>query len=100
MTVNLRLARLPAKAGSTVLPTSLKCPAVKAILDFDCGALDNNLNLSTTCKHKMKSLSRFLFLLWIIWNGAVPEAPAAVPKGQAEHVVMVVWDGMRPDFIT
>ncbi|MBI5387519.1 MAG: alkaline phosphatase family protein [Verrucomicrobia bacterium] len=22
------------------------------------------------------------------------------PKGQAEHVVVVVWDGMRPDFVT
>ncbi len=21
-------------------------------------------------------------------------------KGQAEHVVLIVWDGMRPDFIT
>ena len=28
-------------------------------------------------------------------------APAAVgAKGQAEHVVIIVWDGMRPDFIT
>jgi len=26
--------------------------------------------------------------------------PTAVAKGQAEHVVVVVWDGMRPDFIT
>src|SRR6266513_789947 len=28
-------------------------------------------------------------------------APAGAPlKGRAEHVVLVVWDGMRPDFIT
>jgi len=27
------------------------------------------------------------------------EVPAHA-KGQAEHVVMIVWDGMRPDFIT
>src|SRR5262245_59399574 len=26
--------------------------------------------------------------------------PTAIAKGQAEHVVVVVWDGMRPDFIT
>src|SRR5260370_30907281 len=24
----------------------------------------------------------------------------AAPKGKAEHVVVLVWDGMRPDFIT
>jgi arylsulfatase A-like enzyme len=28
----------------------------------------------------------------------VPHAPA-YSKGQAEHVVVIVWDGMRPDFI-
>src|SRR4051812_32007561 len=27
-----------------------------------------------------------------------PGAPAG--KGQAEHVLVVVWDGMRPDFVT
>lgn len=27
-------------------------------------------------------------------------AQSVVAKGQAEHVVVVVWDGMRPDFIT
>lgn len=31
-------------------------------------------------------------------------APAAFaapePKGRAEHIVLVVWDGMRPDFVT
>jgi arylsulfatase A-like enzyme len=33
--------------------------------------------------------------------GALPAmaAPAA-PKGRAEHVVVLVWDGMRPDFIS
>lgn len=25
---------------------------------------------------------------------------SAVARGQAEHVVVVVWDGMRPDFVT
>ena len=30
---------------------------------------------------------------------AAVEAGAA-PKGKAEHVVVLVWDGMRPDFIT
>src|SRR5207245_5785277 len=24
----------------------------------------------------------------------------AAPKGRAEHIVVLVWDGMRPDFIT
>jgi predicted AlkP superfamily pyrophosphatase or phosphodiesterase len=27
-------------------------------------------------------------------------APALPAKGEAEHVVLIVWDGMRPDFIT
>ncbi len=31
-------------------------------------------------------------------SGAQP--PASGPKGRAEHIVVVVWDGMRPDFIT
>ena len=50
----------------------------------------------------MKSLSHFLdcLLLCAIWSALAPEALAAAPKGQAEHVVVVVWDGMRPDFIT
>src|SRR5438552_691032 len=25
---------------------------------------------------------------------------SAAPKGQAEHVVVIVWDGMRPDFVS
>src|SRR4029434_1497018 len=25
---------------------------------------------------------------------------APTPNGRAEHIVVVVWDGMRPDFIT
>src|SRR5687767_337441 len=25
---------------------------------------------------------------------------APVPNGKAEHIVVLVWDGMRPDFIT
>jgi arylsulfatase A-like enzyme len=29
-----------------------------------------------------------------------PLAIRAAPAGKAEHVVIVVWDGMRPDFIT
>jgi len=27
-------------------------------------------------------------------------APAAHPAGRAEHVVVVVWDGLRPDSVT
>lgn len=32
-------------------------------------------------------------------RAAEPE-PAPVGKGRAEHVVVVVWDGMRPDFVS
>ncbi|HUR44677.1 MAG TPA: alkaline phosphatase family protein, partial [Candidatus Saccharimonadales bacterium] len=28
------------------------------------------------------------------------QAPATHAKGEAEHVVLVVWDGMRPDFVS
>ena len=30
----------------------------------------------------------------------IPLAAADTPQGVAEHVIVVVWDGMRPDFIT
>ena len=31
---------------------------------------------------------------------AAADAPTVPGKGRAEHVVIVVWDGMRPDFVT
>lgn len=39
----------------------------------------------------------FLLLLPAI-SGVCPGAPA--PHGKAHHVVVMVWDGMRPDFVT
>src|SRR5438046_1814298 len=50
----------------------------------------------------MKSNSVCSILAWAAflgWPGAM-EMGAAAPKGRAEHVVLIVWDGMRPDFIT
>src|SRR5712671_3756368 len=50
----------------------------------------------------MKCLIRIFLCLTcgLAWKvGAAPKT-AAGSKGQAEHVVVVVWDGMRPDFIT
>ena len=39
--------------------------------------------------------------LWILALAAFVFTPRGVfAKGKAEHVVVVVWDGMRPDFIT
>lgn len=32
--------------------------------------------------------------------GVATIAPASFAAGKAEHIVVVVWDGMRPDFIT
>ena len=32
--------------------------------------------------------------------GAADDAPPLPARGRAEHVVIVVWDGMRPDFVT
>src|SRR5438270_709532 len=50
----------------------------------------------------MKSLSPLFAcaLVSTFSNLFTASAPAANPKGQAEHIVVVVWDGMRPDFIT
>src|SRR6266576_3950214 len=36
----------------------------------------------------------------LIWKAAAAPRTGADSKGQAEHIVVVVWDGMRPDFIT
>jgi arylsulfatase A-like enzyme len=30
---------------------------------------------------------------------AVADVPSVLAKGKAEHIVLIVWDGMRPDFI-
>jgi arylsulfatase A-like enzyme len=47
----------------------------------------------------MKRLSLFACsLLAALLFSAEPASSA--PKGKAEHIVVVVWDGMRPDFIT
>jgi arylsulfatase A-like enzyme len=35
-------------------------------------------------------------LLWIVWGSAI----AAGPPKPDRHIVMVVWDGMRPDFVS
>src|SRR5438270_11977984 len=50
----------------------------------------------------MKSLSPLFAcaLVSTFSNLFTASAPAANPKGQAEHVVMVVWDALRTDFIT
>ncbi|MES2570621.1 MAG: alkaline phosphatase family protein [Verrucomicrobiota bacterium] len=40
-------------------------------------------------------------LLLLSISSALPSGLAApTPNGRAEHIVVVVWDGMRPDFIT
>src|SRR6266446_3624739 len=36
----------------------------------------------------------------LTWEVAAAPRTVAGSKGQAEHIVVVVWDGMRPDFIT
>jgi arylsulfatase A-like enzyme len=39
----------------------------------------------------------FIFPVCALWTAVAEKAEA---RGKAEHVVVVVWDGMRPDFIT
>ncbi len=41
-------------------------------------------------------IRRLLFSLVAIWLIALP----ARPESTARHVVLIVWDGMRPDFVT
>src|SRR5688500_4693280 len=51
---------------------------------------------------KMNS-NRFLkAVLWCVLTGLswLSLAGRVAAQGQAEHVVVLVWDGMRPDFIT
>ena len=49
--------------------------------------------------NRLRRNSRFLFWLLVL---AVPLAapPPALGVGQARYFVLVVWDGMRPDFVT
>src|SRR5277367_1233002 len=44
----------------------------------------------------MKSSAFFALLL--AFSGACLGSPA--PHGKAHHVVVIVWDGMRPDFVS
>src|SRR5213075_3374354 len=43
---------------------------------------------------------RFVFALAFVHIAFSAGLSAPAGKGQAEHVVVVVWDGMRPDFVT
>jgi len=43
---------------------------------------------------------KWLAVVLAVACGLLGAAEPAVAKGKAEHVVVVVWDGMRPDFIT
>lgn len=49
-------------------------------------------------KIRFSSSKAFVTLFIVIM--AVPFAGFAANQGQAEHIVVVVWDGMRPDFIS
>lgn len=44
----------------------------------------------------IRGLSRSLSVFLILTSGLV----SAIANGKAEHVVVLVWDGMRPDFVT
>src|SRR5262245_48614429 len=51
----------------------------------------------------MKRALRLVCLVCLIvshHDGTAAEPAISARKGKAEHVVVVVWDGMRPDFIT
>ncbi len=46
----------------------------------------------------VKQSLRFIAILFTFIAVNLPAADK--PRGKAEHIVVVVWDGMRPDFIT
>src|ERR1041384_2378557 len=46
----------------------------------------------------MKFLQSCRWILCALFCAA--SAHSAEPRGKAEHVVLVVWDGMRPDFVS
>src|SRR5213595_310682 len=50
----------------------------------------------------MKYFTRLLpaLVCFLAFTSFAAEQVVAPLKGKAEHVVVVVWDGMRPDFIT
>src|SRR4051812_38741037 len=52
----------------------------------------------------MKHFISCTCVLLSLWGSAGPVCGADVAlasdRGKAEHVVLIVWDGMRPDFIT
>src|SRR5258708_28293270 len=49
---------------------------------------------------KMKVRIKFVAAISGAVLGFQALLPTAIAKGEAEHVVVIVWDGMRPDFIT
>ena len=58
----------------------------------------NGLETISPRKWTLGTSPRFIFALVVAW-AAIAAAPDTHAKGKAEHVVVVVWDGMRPDFI-
>src|SRR3954467_3936624 len=48
----------------------------------------------------MKLSTFFLGLCLVSTRVSTLVAAGSSPSGKSQHVVMVVWDGMRPDFIT
>ena len=58
----------------------------------------NSPKILPPCLGILSAIRRVLFVFALVLTpfAAVPQARA---KGKAEHVVVVVWDGMRPDFV-
>lgn len=58
----------------------------------------NGLQTLPSRQGTLGTITRVLCALALAWAPFVA-APEARAKGKAEHVLVVVWDGMRPDFI-
>src|ERR1041385_5266683 len=69
------------------------------------GSITFSAGIPRFCLHFLLQMKRafsprVIFYLLVVGFWAGLDSPQICAKGVAEHVVVVVWDGMRPDFIT
>ena len=57
------------------------------------------LGRAEKCENILTALARLGIIFLLLLTGKVTAAPAK-PANGARHVVVIVWDGMRPDFVS
>ncbi len=63
--------------------------------------MKSNINVTKTLSSRSGTFGKIarVTCVFALACGPFAAAPQARAKGKAEHVVVVVWDGMRPDFV-